>query len=126
MFRSDNELNSQSVIPRIIPRVVISPVISRVITTKTPLGQTSAALSTLLSMQAHSAKIVTLNEGTFDIISEETIDLEYVEKGDIVKVRDIYRECVFYQDIQRDCFFTKLAIFLPNKHFRKITSRSTV
>ena len=37
-------------------------------------------------MQAHNAKIVTLEPGTFDISSEETIDIDYVEKGDIVKV----------------------------------------
>ncbi|XP_063689419.1 copper-transporting ATPase 1-like isoform X2 [Bolinopsis microptera] len=49
-------------------------------------GQTSAALSTLLSMQAHSAKIVTLEPGTLDVIHEENIDIEYVQKGDIVKI----------------------------------------
>ena len=37
-------------------------------------------------MQAHSAKIVTLEEGTLDVIHEENIDIEYVQKGDIVKV----------------------------------------
>ena len=37
-------------------------------------------------MQAHSAKIVTLEPGTMDVIHEENIDIEYVQKGDIVKV----------------------------------------
>ncbi|KAL5270902.1 hypothetical protein ACHWQZ_G001535 [Mnemiopsis leidyi] len=49
-------------------------------------GQTSAALSTLLSMQAHSARIVTLEEGTMDVVHEENIEIEYVQKGDIVKI----------------------------------------
>ena len=55
-------------------------------------------------MQAHSAKIVTLQPGTFDVVSEEIIDLEYVEKGDIVKVSLLSTsQEIFYQGNYMSC-----------------------
>ena len=48
-------------------------------------------------MQAHSAKIVTLEPGTLDVIHEENIDIEYVQKGDIVKVGLFVCPSVFYR-----------------------------
>eukprot|EP00118_Oscarella_pearsei_P028212 m.1691 g.1691 ORF g.1691 m.1691 type:complete len:1191 (+) comp7721_c0_seq2:32-3604(+) len=49
-------------------------------------GQTSTALATLMTLQATEATLVTLT-GKGQIIKEETIDINLVQKGDILKVQ---------------------------------------
>ena len=49
-------------------------------------GKTSAAIIKLLSLKGKTAVVVTIDESSNEPISEEEVDIDLVEKNDVLKV----------------------------------------